>query len=130
MVGDIDKEVGFRELFKPILCGHSRNHFSRRGRHVSRKYDDPPHDRLLLKNPQKLSHSFDSDASLIRKEYKNLVGWILSGVCEEIELVSINAASTVCVVLPECDQVHVNLLVRDLVSPIFYKFVDCPIDFP
>jgi hypothetical protein len=82
-----------------------------------------------------LPHSFDADTFLFRKEYKNLVGWILSGVCEEIELVStgpresnsagahfyiksdvLNAASTICVVLPECDQVHVDLLVRDLVS--------------
>jgi hypothetical protein len=35
-----------------------------------------------------LPHCFYTDASLVGKEYENLVGWVFSGVGEEIELVS------------------------------------------
>ena len=133
MVRDVHKQVSFRKLFKPILCGHGRDNlrvnrkiapqvyrsspnFSRRGRHISRKDDNPPHYRFLVKNTQKpigppgsdewdeeekideLPHGIDADTFLVRKEYENLVRWIVSGVGEEIELVSTGPCESISAV--------------------------------
>lgn len=46
----------------------------------------------------KLAHGIDADTFLVRKEYENLVCWIVSGVGEEIELVSTGQCESISAV--------------------------------
>ena len=47
-----------------------------------------PEDSLDLMRVPLLPHSFHTNAPFVGKKDKNLVGWVIIGCCEEIELIS------------------------------------------